>query len=258
MSTYHTKPPLHTPLIKGHRFQKDLFAGWLFNEGGGGIVRDVAGQHHGTLTSMSSITSWQGSDLGRSVYINGSSEHIIAAEGTHILDNYADLTFVIGVEFDNPSASGRGFFSVAESRVSTGPKLLLQYHSYAWRVYSGGYTTFGTVLSDRYYQVVVVIRGGNIYLYVDGEYRATRSVGGTYDDNVYLGSGYQYHAISEFYYCYIYKRAFTAGEIQQIYQHPFCMFGRQKLILNSYVASAIAAPTSVLSGPLAGPLAGPL
>src|SRR3990167_2761192 len=66
------KPPLGSTINWGHPLAKGLVACWLMNEGGGNVVRDIAGRANGAIVNA----VWNSTAKGKALYFDGTNDYI--------------------------------------------------------------------------------------------------------------------------------------------------------------------------------------
>jgi len=101
-----TKPPPGEQVDWGNPINRGLVGWWLFNEGAGSRVNNIAGQNNGVLTNMDPVTSWVGSLNGGGLKFDGSNDHIALNSNTPV-----DSVFTIAVWFKPDTVSSTGIIS---------------------------------------------------------------------------------------------------------------------------------------------------
>ena len=71
-----TKPRPGAQVDWGHPFNDELMSWWLFNDGAGVGLIDIAGVNHGILTSMNPAQDWVGDRYGGALSFPGSDDHV--------------------------------------------------------------------------------------------------------------------------------------------------------------------------------------
>lgn len=221
------KPRLFRKPNLGHRLSRGLVGLWLMNEGSGSIVFDLSGNGNtGTLTGTAPV--WDAGKFGSAVNFPGTDEHIIAPSPITIDDKYTVLIW-----FNiTTHAVDKGLFSIADTVSSTIPIMLIQADNGDLKIYNGGYATISSINTNQWYCVAVSFDGTDAFVYLDGVYKTSRTKsGGTQDNNIYIGNGYNGYITGLVSSVMIYNRTLTASEIAQLYQEPFCMFERELIEL---------------------------
>lgn len=256
------KPPF-PQLRRGHPLTDGLVAAWMFHEGAGGLVHDIAGRNnHGTLQNMDPTTDWVGSPYGWALDFGGA-----ASEGikTAVMPITLPITFVarikptigatgpiVSTAYRNNDPEGAVLF------VETTGELVVRYFTGVGTSTSHQRTRISTATlsSGVWVHVAGVMRGAtDMSLYRDGVELAgsyagsgpsfgtgdsTEAAIGYYDFNS-TGSTPSHRFTGQMASVLIYNKALTADEIAFLYRNPFAILEPPKRIFS---ASA-AAPQSV-------------
>ena len=234
------KPNLSNPISKG------LVGCWLMNEGSGNTVADLSG--NGNTGTLISDVTWIGGDTGQALTFAGSNDWVQLPAGLPAFGT-GDFTIIAKVKCPQDNAH-RAFLSRGDA-VGGGEALFYKDDTDRLRFYgdsgsiNAAYLPQSDSWPDDVWTLVGVTRSGSLLtLYQNGvaggidatagadlndaaSWRIGASNSGTYD---YVG---------EMEYIYIYNRALSASEIQQLDREPFCGYRWESIIeLASYVAAA--------------------
>lgn len=266
MKIFGQKPLLGTPLKKGHPLAKGLVGCWLFNEGSGDKVADLSGNGStGTFTGSApptwvsgrrgSATNHTGSDGyidcgNRGVLSSRTAFTIIAHNRLTSLNNadalcgsIDDTTHQIGMLTSEPGIGDNN-----DIRVSVKDGL----NTY-------GYTTADLNVVGVWNDWAVVFNGsgsGNadrLKFYHNAVLQSLTFVGTIPASTAVITSPFSIGAwgagvndwTGDISHVFIYNRALSAQEIQQLYFDPFCMFQREAIELWSAASGGAAGPLEV-------------
>jgi len=231
------KPPSGTRLNPLHRLSKGVVAYFPFWEGGGSLVRDIAGRSLvGTLTAG---PTWSVGQFGPALSLDGVDDYVNVAPTTESVANLS--VYSIAVRFRTTAASADDGRIYAEGRLSTNtPVVFLGYGFLTTEVrffvrddanVSVSLGSSRTGLNDGVWHQAVGIRNGTSFtVYVDGvpSGSTTATIGVTTIDTVVVGAHSRLTLASFFEglidnVC-IYSRVLKADEVAELYADPFCMF----------------------------------
>jgi len=241
------KPPLGSQINKNHPISQGIRGCWLFNDGGGVYIRDLANNMHGTISGG----VWQNSNFGQSVYQDGTDEinlainpklEITPAISICALVRYASVSGEqeLVSRWHEPVASGTENYALQKSTSN----------KFVGYVYSGGNktaTSTTTVAVNTDYFVVFTY-DGTAKMYVNGILEHTGDTGGAMQNysNQTTQLGYLKYNNSHFYttlgnigLIYLYDRALSAKEVQDLYINPYCFISKPNLIRK--IGSAVTA-----------------
>lgn len=229
ISNARRKPRLGAKLDKQHPLSRGLVSWWMFNEGGGVKVWDIASKFHGTLTNMDPSTDWVAGPQGIALELDGSNDHIVTGKVTTDLITAAAGTVI---------ATVRPLGSVAGGSVYDGNVIVADDSGY-WGLYrtndsvdriwsynyDGSVDQVGVAYTvGEWVTVAWVHAGGNLLIYKNGKPAGTVASGNTTEmgSSVRIGDGYGAAwngGISDI---RIYNRGLDAGEIEEAYDKPYC------------------------------------
>ena len=231
------KPLLGTPLRKGHPLARGLVGYWPLLEGTGKLTEDLSGNgHDGTfIDGPIWIPGQHGPavefsdnaiDCGDYIYTGCSTALTIVCKARYdgsgsslarLIDKYPGPSiyhFLAGTNMGFYGTIGGG---IVDKRWNTSPCAI------------GDYITWAFVLGEGYQHCY---RNGILSdnQLSDGAHNGVYSDGGAV--NGYIGNrasdmGRNWDGPID--YVYIYNRALSASEIQQLYYDPFCMFERMPI-----------------------------
>ena len=238
---------------KGLSINKGLVGCWLMNEGAGSTVQDLSGNGNvGTLTGTA--PSWSAGKFGSAVLLPGTDEYIDCGTFGNIFNGESAVTVVFSIYWNEagkiPNAEYPGNIGLGSN---ADRQLWIYGYSNRMSLQCTMETSSGpgqiNLESDNctakaWNHVAFVWDGTTAQFYHEGRPGAnTDTSTGVMISNSgesYLGliAGNQYWN-GNLGYVYIYNRALTASEIQQLYRDPFCGYRWTSIIqLASYVAAA--------------------
>lgn len=250
------KPPVGYGVNRGDQISQGLVGCWLFNEGAGIFVWDIARRNRGTLLNA---PVWTPGKFGNALrFVNANSQAIdlgIVPSSLQVQTltinawvNYAgfvgyfSFSAIVGGGDNNanPTISGDG---VPELRINSNGQLEFLQQGIALLG-----TSSGTVATGSWQFVSVTYdRSGNIAFYINGVPAGTASslVTFLYNYHYYIGLGYR--SVGSGYYEYfngkidnirIYNRALLASEIKRLYTEQFAGIQTPRRRIISAVVSA--------------------
>ena len=246
-----TKPPLGSLPSYGHPLAQGLVGLWLMNEGAGDKVYDLSG--NGNTGTFVSDPIWSVGKFGPTIYCDGGVAYLDCGAGSSLnFDSGSqDFSVVVWQAFDNPAASNHS--SVSRLDGGNDGWIFRTISGVPWLSLDSKDVKAATAISDTGYHclAVTIARAGNGQVYIDGiasgnpvaiaseamVTTANTRIGGSVDGHFCLGN------ISH---VYIYNRALSASEIQELYREPFCMFDRDPIELWSAATLGAAAAGTIL------------
>ncbi len=233
--TPNRKPPLQSRINWQHPLAENLTACYLMNEGGGNTLYDIASNNTGAFVNN---THW----------IAGLNDPAIDFDGTN---DYINLGNFLG--------AGISSLTVAiwfKPDILTGRHILInQWGDSGDRVFTLEYGTagdgkleftisktgaaffrasedVGSITASIEYNIVGVYDNSNVLVYADGQ---LRKLGASVSGNLFNeevepikigemstgGGAYDYNGTFDKAYIWV-NRAFSAGEIAQLYREPYC------------------------------------
>lgn len=231
-----SKPPVGSMVDWSHPLSKGLVGCWLMNEGGGKKVKNLANNRNGIF--VGSTASWKTGSKGKSVYLYGASsnpDYVSCGSDFPTLPKNA-FSIVCLVKTDNVSALYNGLVSRTTGAYPTPFDLYIEQNTPLVTLYWGGdsshlgyiKTTNALTLGKWTHIVAVLYRLDLALIYFDGKVQSNSSaVTGTQDlinsSDVRIGSrGDVFTALNgQIGYAYIYNRALSPSEVQQLYQDPY-------------------------------------
>lgn len=238
------KPPLGSQIDWGHPLSQGLVGCWLMNEGGGNKVSDMARGNNGT--NVGAI--WKPLLTGIGLNFNGSSSYIDC--GFPNARNFGTAPFTICASLrvsTTTSAYDRKIITNDDEADATRVMWILQINenddANAAVRNCGQFVTYNagtidkvsttTVMTDgNWYNFVGLRDGTNLKLYLNGKFNASvtdnkinvtntsapltigKSINGTSGGAVPLFNG-------DMQYIYLFNRALSPPEIQQLYEAPY-------------------------------------
>ena len=228
------KPPLGYPLDKQNPLAQGLVGCWLFNEAGGGIANDISGYgNHGTLTGMANpptaTSGWVGNGLrfdGLNDFVNVSTPTWdLQSQGTWLIDctylgSFCDYPYFLSQKNTAGTDPCLGIGTPGTKYVRF---IGLESSGFLWDVT----TTFP--LETIRHTYVMTWDGSKAFFYSDGQVysNAGTSYSGVVDcqpSNQFAMGTLLVHERPIFmdaYAVYIYNRALTPAEVQQLYIAPY-------------------------------------
>jgi len=220
-------------LIDGHPLASGLVAAFVFHEGGGLVTRTVRGEDVGVLTDGA---IWRVGALGSSISFDGTNDHVLIAHSPRLAVNAADLSIVAMVNPTNFSTF-RGILGKTVSNIPASYDYYLVATSGLPRLFRGdgvngappSVTGNVAVATGRWSHVAVTMQGTNVRHFLNGLDNGSGTLSTTMADtgaNVRIGSRADNATpfIGEMAFVYLYNRALTPAEIQQLYISPYSIF----------------------------------
>jgi hypothetical protein len=249
------KPPIGSTINWSHPLAKGLVGAWLMNERGGLKVLELVSAKFGTLTSGAKfITTSKGIATG---YTQASSQYLEAGSLPLIDKISSDITIVIYYSATSSATNA----AILSKRTGNDSHFSIDYggsanssnFGFTWE--NGGTFCFVQVLSGapqdgNFYQYTVTRKG----LVAPKLYRDTKIL--TIDNSSSATTAFQpntatinfsrlnyatpAYCATKIVYCYIYNRAITLQEIQQLYADPYC-FINPPTVWSKFKTSVVAA-----------------
>ena len=232
------KPMLGGQINYEHPLAKGLVGCWLMNEGGD-IVNDLSNNIKGTFGTGTAAPTWGAGKHGNNLYFDGSNDYIFCGDGADALKlGTSDFTIIFSIRQDAlldgyilSTKNGAPRYSI--KTLSDGD--LLFYISDGVNSRQDG-TTWTPLADFKTHQVAWRVdhsRTDGFQWFIDGILDNTRdgdptNVGST-DSGQKLAIGTRGEDKGEYGkffldYLYVYNRALSAQEVQQLYIDPFGMF----------------------------------
>jgi len=222
-----TKPPVGTRLDRAHPLNRGLVAYWPFWEGGGSVVRDIAGQSMvGTLTNG---PVWTGGQFGQALSFDGSDDFVNVGNTSSSLYS-GDFTLSVRVRLN---ANGN-YPTIIDKRSAVSAGVNFAFNSNTRKLFLRLSTTdlIGTAVIplSTWTHVSAIRSGSTVKFYINGvqdgsdftgnggDFSNTNSMtfGGNLINGLYLTG-----LIDD---VRVYNRALSAAEVAELYADPFCMF----------------------------------
>jgi len=221
------KPPLGTPICKGHPLARSLRGYWPMNEGSGSTVYDLSGNRcNGTFVQT---VGWVAGHRGPATWYDGSGDYINIGEPTALDQDFAQITIAASIYIPDDTGQRAILGKYANWYFATNGNADLRLrHS---EVGDGTTEVNPGFVSGNWYDVAVTYDGSAVRFYVDGRYIGGETgLSGTLGTNDYgiaignyaAGIGWSYKGNMD--YVAMWSRALTASEIADLYADPFQMF----------------------------------
>lgn len=213
------KPPAGYAVDWSDPISKGLVGCWLFNEGAGKTLYDLAQKNHGSFINS---PTWSPGKLGPAVsFVAASSQYVTTG---NVPANWANANdFSLYVRFRSTSISASQAL-LSERNAGNGSVLYLASSKLTfWN--SKALASPNTLLSNTSYDALITHpANGTITMYTNGVSVATESSPGTmtsssnfdigrFDNSNYFGGLIEVARL--------YKRALTGGEASRLYSEPF-------------------------------------
>lgn len=224
------KPILGQQINWGHPLSKGLVGFWLMNEGTGNKVYDLSNNNNdGTLDGA----SWVTSDKGYAIDFDGTDDTITMQHTDDLILNA--FSIVLRIRTDQV-ASDSYMISHYDGTSQDGFYIRFDNNGLMYFVvFVGGSpgicnSDVGVQATDTWFNIVATRDvSGFMQLYIDGKVQSTTDTqAGEIDSSAVLRLGTDYSGANDLdgkiNYFYLYNRALTILEIQQLYREPFCMF----------------------------------
>ncbi len=246
-----SKPPLGSQIDWGHPLSKGLVACFLMNERGGNIVQDIANRKNGI--SAGAIFSKEG------IYFSTTNNTYVRT-GENLIIQYP---FTLVVRFFPTLVTTRqklmyiGNGAVTNQYFGLGLNFELNIKKYYLDARNTGalFTVSNTsIVLNKWHTLVGVYKSSTIReLYLDGKYEALgidsvtipsmdRLTFGRDDDSTPL-----YPFTGNISFGYLYNRALSPQEIQQLYIEPYC-FIKPPTIWSNFKTAVVAGVIKTLNG----------
>lgn len=260
------KPNLAHPLAKG------LIGCWLMNEGGGNITADLSGNNH--TGSLVATAHFVGGESGPAIDFDGNSDFVTAA---NIPNNWLTppCTIVCRFKVDVlPSTTGDEYTLFRYAQV-THDTLRYQIRiedngADADKLIAGvtqgpSFTSSQTITVGKWHQAVLVSYSSTSHqVFLD-------AIAGETDTTAFPDIGTEEfrigvnffttdrdYMLGQISHVYVYNRALSISEIEQLFKEPFAMFDYEPIELWVGSVGAGAPPGANPKGPLGHPLYGAL
>jgi hypothetical protein len=261
MTFWKSSPPSGIQVNWLHPLSRGLVGCWLFNDGSGEQVLDIAGNNHGTLTNMDAPTDWVGGKDGWALDFDGTNDYVrIEDNAAHRLQS--PMSIVMEAKRDTLGDADIYISKITQwsegylMQTVAGDKIRFYYNG------ASNHTSTGTIGTD-WETVAVVIKEDYINIYINGLFDSSKYVASYTPSSKVLTIGASldndeatiYSAGDiKISYCCIYNRGLFSAEVEQLHYEKFCFLQPRR---RYFVPPAVGiAPTSTLYGPLAGPLGG--
>jgi len=228
-----TKPPPGAQVDWSNPINDGLVGWWLFNEGAGSRLNDIAGRNHGVLTNMDPATDWVGSIHGAALDFDGNNDYVNVGS-----DATLNPAFMSGFAWINPATTQDNNWAIILARFSSGDA----YHFSLGNGSSGFKLTIfidtsaggqnvsitDTITPEIWSHVGFTYDGANLRLWVNGiENNSVTHSGGidvvSLDTNIGRkpagGDVLEYTGLIDD--VRIWKQALTAAEVQQLHHFPY-------------------------------------
>jgi hypothetical protein len=206
------KPPTPTSLVGPH----DIYAWWLFNEGGGAVARDAIGRQHGTI---SGTFAWRSGLRGQALWFNGASVDPPAVGSPA---RYSIEALV------KPEGGAGAIRVIVRWQGSGGIWALYRWSNDLVTFYNDtpphtlqGTAAFSAGVATH---VVGVFDGSTKWLYVNGQLKASAAYGTTPAGTASIRTGndnWNQVWVGDIYYVRIWSRPLRADEVQALYVNPY-------------------------------------
>jgi hypothetical protein len=236
------KPLLGTPLDRSHPLSKGLVGCWLMNEGSGTKVSDMSGNK--AIGSIS-LAKWKPGRFGNCLNFNAGSIAVVNMGSNPVYDLTTNFTYVALINNVNWG--------------NTSPIIMKG----GWRTFLGFNTGKLSVCTNN-----TTFTNGNTVLNINQTYLATWTHTSSIDKlylndfldttsfdkadptnlagtNLIFGSSGSYRAGGDIEAVWIYNRALSSSEVQQLYIDPFQMFYKPGIELFSAAGSG-PAPSNII------------
>lgn len=164
---WYGKPPLGACIDRSHPLGKDIVCALLFNEGGGNIVSDLAGNCHSGIIQPTCV--WMPGRSGQSIWFNATDSYVTMVGSPKPAVVGSDFTVAAWIN-QEVLTSYRGIFGNSHSAgwwFSTNAGKIALWISYSSAVYSGA----TTMSLNRWYHVAATYINSTkkISFYLDGK-----------------------------------------------------------------------------------------
>jgi hypothetical protein len=222
----------------------------VLNEGVGGYVNDLAGNHSGTFESGINSPSWDDDHLS---FDGNDHIKVDSAPALSFTNNYS---FVVGVK--TTTTADYDYLLAKHKLTSSWDGWGFAFHSGRPAHWSnvGGWDDGPEGYNDgNYHQVGCTHECSNVNFYADGKFSNTEasaegSANSAYDLHIGARSDDDYGFTGDIYYVYIYNRVLSEAEFTQLYINPYCMFEmaiRPELICPAMAEVSLAGSVSAQS-----------
>lgn len=223
-----TKPSVGYGVDFSDPISKGLVGCWLFNEGAGNKVYDIAGKNTGTLTNG---PTWRGGKFGKVINFDGVDDYVLMDIGGSVPTSITLSAWIY------PTAGGVVFTELGQGVINSG------WHESQMEVLSTGeikvgywagslYSlSLGTFNLNSWHHVVLTFDDSNNLAsgYVNGVLRNSGTSNKQYPPNLWYsvgalsatshGDGTYFNGSIDN--ARLYNRALSAGEVQRLYSEPF-------------------------------------
>ena len=234
---WRSKPPIGSQIDYSHPLAKGLVGCWLMNEGGGKSVRDLARNMNGTLVGDTKFTV---NNIGSCLLFDGTGDYANS-------NSFVDTTqLTISVWLSTPAPTTSYMMILTKSSGVVGQPWELRFSANSGRIQFWSTTTVegtdkgATALSaNKLYHIVLTYNKVKAQIYIN-------SIAETMSNDVSYASGSlitssttpiligarkittpEYFFNGSMKNCYLYNRALSSQEIQQLYIDPYCFIKPQ-------------------------------
>ena len=261
MPNFHQKPILGRQINWVHSLAHSLVGFWVMNERGGtGIFDSVKNSVMGIFENT---PLWSVDSNGSIITVNNANPDAIAIPSNSKITNFGtQLTIIAKVRTDFTQTYGTTCFLIDKSAVNTSGYRVL-FHKDIDDLRFRILTSSGAVNCDTqgltwasgdWHHLVGVYNGSRMYIYHNGELNNSVAQTGNIttntqdlifgnDSNVGVSNDEGWLGAIE--YIFIYNKALTFAEIQQLYISPYAMFERKPIWLYQIPVATTVAPTTI-------------
>lgn len=222
------KPPAGVQIDRGHPLAQGLVSLWPVNEGGGGILQDVAGENPIRLQGS---PQWQPGQLGPDFQCS-SSQYGVAYKATSFTTDRA--TFAVWLRLDTAFAAFQ-YNGILVNRGTVTQGMIVGLGGYLGYIWNDSSATYDwnsnlTVPTGRWSLCVVSVDPVQVKVFMNGQavVRANSHASVTFNAQWYLGTDSNATGTrfvpGAFAGAAVWRRALSLGEIQGIYADPWQMF----------------------------------
>lgn len=237
MKRWIQKPPLGVQINWAHPISRGLVGCWLMNEGSGNKIYDLSNNNNnGTFYGN---TSWIPGKYGSCLDFDGSGDYVSLGSGVFQEVDNSPITVTAQIKAPVQSAVYGGILDHAQGSGPKGFGLALGNNGRLC-FYNSGTQTWHTWLptldldNQQWHFVAATLdQSGNLIFYADGEKSSPiiSSLFNVSTAGAYIGAKYWYsidgYFLGRIDHVMLFNRALTIAEIRQLYQEPFCIFGRK-------------------------------
>lgn len=216
-----TKPPAGAQVDRGHPISQGLVGCWLFNEGGGKAIYDIAGAFYTGLFTHGAPLWVPGRFGGKAIQFAGGSEGITFAR------NYPITS---GADTSQGGSGKAGSFvwwfystSVSGFRGHWGQSNNLAVYTNGTSLtrYNGRISSTQAIATGKWYQAVLTCEGAATKLYLNGVLDASSSNSALYNLSAIGFDGADEGIAGKIDHFRLYNRCLSASEVMLLYGQPF-------------------------------------